>query len=168
MISTLWNFAVLSVKIRLMKSLQFWLYLSILSSEIKLCFTVQKISQFICRPRHCSKCFKFNHPNIKWKSVQLCVTCGIQHEGICSSVKCVNYVGEHRADFDQCSHRIQETEFLKFKCRNFLSFVEARRIFFFFKSEISTYSNITKGKKRIQRRFRRYLRIELITCLKCW
>ena len=69
---------------------------------------------------------------------QLCVDCSTQHEGVCTlPVSCPNCKGEHHADHNQCPFRAREAEVLSSECKNFLSFIDARRQFFAKKSEKS-------------------------------
>ena len=116
--------------------------------ELKIWFTIKHIQQFVNRLRQCSKsmlvnarnqcssmleinarqCSLFNHVSSKCQNNQLCVNCGTQHERVCTlPVSCPNCKGEHRADYNHCPFRTQEAEFLSYKCKNFLSFIDARR-----------------------------------------
>ena len=101
-----------------------------LPDEIKIWFTVQKVKLFVDRVRQCKRCKKFNHGEARCKYEQACINCGGNHSDLChEKPKCANCGGEHRADYRQCPQRIRESEFLQFKCRNFLSFIDARRKF---------------------------------------
>lgn len=115
---------------------------TVITSEIKLWFSIQRICQFIDQPWQCSKCFKFNHPTLKYKSDQLCVTCGTQHVRQCSSaVKCSNSAENHCADYNQCSSHFMKLNFLASKA--FSPFVDARRKTFQ-KVEAGSYAKVTK------------------------
>lgn len=128
-----------------------------LPNEIKIWFSVQRIRQFIDRPRQCNNCYKFNHNSSRCNSDQLCATCGKSHKGTCNDpLSCVNCGAGHRADYNQCPFRLQEAEFLKFKCQNFLSFVDARRKFSQ-KSEAKSYAKVTQIQKTESEDFQKIL-----------
>ncbi|GBN66344.1 hypothetical protein AVEN_8499-1 [Araneus ventricosus] len=102
-----------------------------LPQHIKLWLTRQEISLFIDKPRQCRKCFSFSHPTSKCKNESICEICGEQHNiQSCTSptMNCILCKGPHKATDLKCPKR-EERKFLKFKCLNRLSFIDARRKF---------------------------------------
>lgn len=135
-------------------------------AEIKLWFTLQRIRQFVDRPRQCARCFKFNHATGKCQSEQICATCGLKHSGPCTSeVKCVNCGEGHRADYLQCPTRTREMDFLRFKSGNFLSFTDARRKFTT-RVNSESYAQKTKVKKPDQDEIKKAIEIRTNNMLK--
>ncbi|GBM08400.1 hypothetical protein AVEN_108391-1 [Araneus ventricosus] len=113
-----------------------------LPQHIKLWLTRQEIL-FIDKPRQCRKCFSFSHPTSKCKNESICENCGEQHNiQSCTSpsLTCILCKSPHKATDLKCPKREEERKFLKFKCLNRLSFIDARRKFQIYKK---SYSSVT-------------------------
>ena len=103
-----------------------------LPEEIRLWFSIHRMRQFIDRPLQYRKCHKFTRCEVKCNiENKICVTCGeSSNKGACSSpIKCANRKGAYTADFNQCPVRVTEINFLNFKCKQHLTFTEARRCY---------------------------------------
>ncbi|GBM08401.1 hypothetical protein AVEN_108392-1 [Araneus ventricosus] len=113
-----------------------------LPQHIKLWLTRQEIL-FIDKPRQCRKCFSFSHPTSKCKNESICENCGEQHNiQSCTSpsLTCILCKSPHKATGLKYPKREEERKFLKFKCLNRLSFIDARRKFQIYKK---SYSSVT-------------------------
>ncbi|GBM04453.1 hypothetical protein AVEN_35616-1 [Araneus ventricosus] len=103
-----------------------------LPQHIKLWLTRQEILLFLAKPRQCRKCFSFSHPTSKYKNESICENCGEHHDiQSCTSptLTCILCKGPHKATDLKCPKREEEKKFLKFKCLNRFSFIDARRKF---------------------------------------
>lgn len=117
-----------------------------LPSKIKIWYTIQNITTFVDRPRQCRRCFLYNHTTKKCTKDPVCLRCGSSPEVSCTQpLRCVLCNGPHAADYKECPKRIEETEFLKFKCLNHFSFAEARRLFKPKATGTTTASIVTKS-----------------------
>lgn len=119
------------------------MYGTILPQYIKLWLIRQEISMFFDQPRQCKKCYLFTHPTAKCKYDFLCYKCGEHHNPeTCTSteMKCGLCKGLHVATDPKCPKREQEKKFLKYKCVNHLSFVDARRKF---QPEKKSYASVS-------------------------
>ncbi|GBN52472.1 hypothetical protein AVEN_161948-1 [Araneus ventricosus] len=103
-----------------------------LPQHIKLWLTRQEIFLFLDKPRQCHKCFSFSHPSSKCKNESICEKCGEQHNvQSCTSptLNCILCKAPHKATDLKCPKREEERKFLKFRCINRLSFIDARQKF---------------------------------------
>lgn len=103
-----------------------------LPQKIKLWYEIRTINLFIDRPRMCTNCCAWDH-NIKICSKpRKCLRCSENHDPqSCNSASllCPNCNLNHPANDEACQSKIDEKNFLKFKCTNHLSFAEARRLY---------------------------------------
>ena len=102
-----------------------------LPKSIKAGYMNIRVQQFYPRPLRCFKCQHFGHHQTHCKHAALCARCGqAEHgENPCSGpLSCVNCKGNHSSFDKSCPKWIKETEVMKVKVNDNLSFPEARKV----------------------------------------
>jgi len=105
-------------------------------------------------PLRCFNCQQFGHHRATCKHTAVCALCGLAHHGDspCTSPKsCVNCRGDHTSYDKTCPRWQKETEIVKTKINNNISFPEARKMIEARSTSTSTitYSAMVKSTKSI-------------------
>ena len=95
-------------------------------------FMQVKVDVYIPNPLRCYSCQVVGHHETKCGRHPVCCNCGeLEHcgpSGVCDKpAKCVNCSGDHPANSKQCPQWEKKKKILKIKCKNNLSFPDARK-----------------------------------------
>ena len=91
-----------------------------LPTHIRLAGRRLPVRQYVCRPRQCTKCWKFGHQAKNCRAPNsICSDCGsTTHTAVsCSNItiSCINCGGRHRASSPRCSHFTYQQYILNFR-----------------------------------------------------
>ena len=97
-----------------------------LPTHIRLAGRRLPVRQYVCRPRQCTKCWKFGHQTNNCRAAHsTCSDCGstTHTAASCSSItiSCVNCGGRHRPSSPRCSHFTYQQFILNFRLPRGLS-----------------------------------------------
>ena len=103
-----------------------------LPPQIRLCFQIFTVKQYIPPPLRCFKCQRYGHSASYCRYNERCVRCGDPHSfEQCpqkESPKCINCGGKHSAAYGGCQKAKAATEIQKVRIENKISYVQATKL----------------------------------------
>lgn len=100
--------------------------------QVKMCFQIFEVSEYIPPVMRCFRCQRFGHGIGQCKSKMRCVRCGEQHEFENCTKKeqptCINCGGEHSAAFNGCPEAKKAKQVQQIKIINKVTYAQAAKL----------------------------------------